>query len=685
MDDNSLFPGLKLGGYNIECDLKFENLCDYWVSRNYDDIWEDFVIENVSEALTHAKQEIEIAKEATTDDAKNLNFNHMRCAIHDFENYLKAASAVMEELCETSYVNCESLQKEKISAMWDRDAQKLISAIASFKSDNVDELLCETVFDIYSKHMDEPLWFVPDYNRLYVKIGDAILSTGDSVHARRWYFLAGIDWKGLLDRDIKELDDEEKKDREEIAWWSNFEKNIGILEELSIDRVIHTRFVNVENLLDMTKECRNALSTFLQVWGNYYEGIESCKDDIWKASKSFAKLIEKDIQDTAHGQKYNRQTRTETMVAWTLVKLSQYYHLLCDAAVQQNESLSNDMYELDRKIILNGGLGHENAEPIEAYLKNKREILEGSEPEGAEKRKSLIDSSLCLVRIISDCDRILYVLREKAPNQLVGYYTGTDILLKMTPAAADAKDNVGRLAVMHVAYMNDPNEGKALLTNIYEDASDLISGRREAEFPYVFIKCFTTRIDDLPMWEMYGNHAKGCCIVIKLMNLQEKINDIPIYNVCYLRDGKISENDNAFLDKEGQKKIEEALKNIKEIKDRFANDTEIQLVIRQLINRIRYLFKNADYSYESEKRIIYSLASGMNKRIRHTKIKNNEEIPLLYVLSDVKLDVDEIILGPKFENSARNVPYLKEMLEYMNKEIGLEKDIKITHSDIEYR
>ena len=75
----------------------------------------------------------------------------------------------------------------------------------------------------------------------------------------------------------------------------------------------------------------------------------------------------------------------------------------------------------------------------------------------------------------------------------------------------------------------------------------------------------------------------------------------------------------------------------------------------------------------------------MNKRIRHTKVKNNEEIPLLYVLSDVKLDVDEIILGPKFENSARNVPYLKEMLEYMNKEIGLEKDIKITHSDIEYR
>lgn len=695
MDDNSLFPGLKLGGYNIECDLKFKNMCDHWVSRNYDDIWGDFAPENVSEALTHAKQEIERAKEATetkeatTDDMKNSIFNHLKCAVHDFENYLKAANGVMEEFYETSYayVNCASSQEDiqKISEMWNRDAQKLISAIASFKLDDADGLLCKTIFGIYSKYMDEPLLFAPDYNSLYVEIGDAILSTGDSVRARRWYFLAGIDWEGLLDRDVEELDDGEKKERDEIIWWSDFEKNIACLTELSVDGEIHTTLINTKIYLDMTQECRNTLWTFLQIWGNHCDGIDLEKDEIWNISKSFAELTEKDIQDTTHGQKYNRRTRTETMVAWTLIKLAQYYHLLCDATALQNKSLSNEMYELDRKMILNGGLGHGTAAPIAAYFKSQRKILEDNGLEGEENRKSLTESILCLMQIITCCDSILYVLQEKNPNQLVGYYTGTDILLKVTPAAADAEDNVGRLAVMHVAYMNDPNEGKALLASIYGEASSLNSSRKEADFPYVFIKCFTPRIDDLPMWEMYGNHAKGCCIVTKSINLQGNANAFPIYNVCYLRNGSVSKNDNRFLNEEGRQRIEEALRDIKEIKEKFADDVEIQLVIRQLINRIRYLFKNADYSYEEEKRIIYSVVSGMNKRIRHTKVQNNEEIPLLYVLSDARLDVDEIILGPKFENTAQRVPYLKEMLERMNKEVGLEKDIKITYSNIEYR
>lgn len=38
--------------------------------------------------------------------------------------------------------------------------------------------------------------------------------------------------------------------------------------------------------------------------------------------------------------------------------------------------------------------------------------------------------------------------------------------------------------------------------------------RKNARYPYVFIKCFTPQIDFLPMWEMYGDYAEGCCLVI---------------------------------------------------------------------------------------------------------------------------------------------------------------------------
>jgi len=44
----------------IIADFAFENILPRFVKDSYDDIWEDFLEEDVAEALTHALQEINI-------------------------------------------------------------------------------------------------------------------------------------------------------------------------------------------------------------------------------------------------------------------------------------------------------------------------------------------------------------------------------------------------------------------------------------------------------------------------------------------------------------------------------------------------------------------------------------------------------------------------------------------------
>ena len=79
----------------------------------------------------------------------------------------------------------------------------------------------------------------------------------------------------------------------------------------------------------------------------------------------------------------------------------------------------------------------------------------------------------------------------------------------------EKKDRLGKLTVMHLSYMNDPNEGQTLLQTVYGDQYDTgKKDRKSLNVPYVFVKCFTPRVDYLPMWEMYGDHAKGCCLII---------------------------------------------------------------------------------------------------------------------------------------------------------------------------
>ena len=129
------------------------------------------------------------------------------------------------------------------------------------------------------------------------------------------------------------------------------------------------------------------------------------------------------------------------------------------------------------------------------------------------------DSYLRLAKAAYLSELLLDELNAEGDAAEIAYYTSAEVFSYMLPEKCTKEEGkegrLGKLTVMHLSYMNDPNEGKTLQKAIYGPSyGALQKGRKPLDVPFVFVKCFSPRIDYLPMWEMYGDHARGCCLVI---------------------------------------------------------------------------------------------------------------------------------------------------------------------------
>ena len=298
------------------------------------------------------------------------------------------------------------------------------------------------------------------------------------------------------------------------------------------------------------------------------------------------------------------------------------------------------------------------------------------------------DDYLQLVKAAHLSDLLLTELSAEDSSRLIAYYTSSEVFSYMLPekCTGEKKDRLGRLTVMHLSYMNDPNEGQTLRKALAGRYDTEKKGRKQLNVPYVFIKCFSPRIDYLPMWEMYGDHARGCCLVINwvLSKPNTKYDDPTLYRVCYLRktDGRYradpSDNqgfsDSPEIVQKGCTRINAHLDELAQIADRLPQS--LLHYFDDILDKVRYLFKDSSYSYEQELRVIYQTKDN----ILHT----DGDKPWLFVQTPFPLQLDEVILGPKFPDVSTRVPYLQEQLDLMCEKTGTEKPL-ITLSEIDYR
>lgn len=221
-----------------------------------------------------------------------------------------------------------------------------------------------------------------------------------------------------------------------------------------------------------------------------------------------------------------------------------------------------------------------------------------------------------------------------------------------------------------------------------ENAADSTTAVRAAEGSDVFIGSFSLKTDSFPLWTIYSKDETGCNIEFgegffdvfgKAANCADNDNvlfrnylpsrymdsDYPLYYIQYVEkhDGESWTVANA----EGQQSKKDVDRMIEEIFDKwykfdvflnrgfnhdcYSSDAykkgfaTVKSFAADLINEIRFLFKNADFSYEGEVRIVYTDSRG------DSKIDYDRDIPMNYVEVNRKLENLTVTLGSKLSYS----------------------------------
>lgn len=289
--------------------------------------------------------------------------------------------------------------------------------------------------------------------------------------------------------------------------------------------------------------------------------------------------------------------------------------------------------------------------------------------------------------LVEDCLELTYYTSFDTFNFMLPHNTDKGSINSVFAEANSLMANIDstclKWAFMNVAYMNDPNEGKAL-----EDYVEWVNGcekdktRENVEiYSDIFLKSFSGKKDDLSMWAMYGDNAQGVSLVIDWNKTKEHNggNVPPVFNVLYIekKNGSFSIKSDINRHIPGLNKIEESLEKITNLFDGV--DDYFRRFYLKALAPIKYLVKYGSYFHEEESRIIYDEGTLLDK-IRYTGGK----VPKVYYQAQFRLVIKEIVFGPKCTDSAERVAYLSKQYD----EISLAYDLKkpsIRLSAIEYK
>ena len=283
------------------------------------------------------------------------------------------------------------------------------------------------------------------------------------------------------------------------------------------------------------------------------------------------------------------------------------------------------------------------------------------------------------LKVISDSvNKIKNKLKYKPEDKNFVHYTSLTTLkfLLYKPVneqnnsnKSDENKNYPKLRLSNARQMNDPNEGYTFLKFIGIEKNDLPKTDYDTS-PFFFASMTQTgsetNLDDsLPMWKQYGDDAKGINLTYHSEYIRSLIEEgIEIYKVCYnpAKDSLVEEINS----------IESAFNYIKNYGDDKEKEA-IFLSALNLIDDIRYLFKDVDYSYENEYRIIKSYEG--EEDVIFSSESSNSVIPGLYAYIDKELKYSKIKLGPKCDDIDFVAPYIKYV----------DRNIEVTKSQISYR
>lgn len=184
----------------------------------------------------------------------------------------------------------------------------------------------------------------------------------------------------------------------------------------------------------------------------------------------------------------------------------------------------------------------------------------------------------------------------------------------------------------------------------------------------IYIMSLSDNKDSFPMWSIYSENESGCNIefpvdffdVLGKLTEDEtlkpylmsnyKDTDYPVYKVQYLKDNQDNslKNNKSFTDM-----IDEWEKLDEYITNNWGNKTEINVIyefIADRLNEIRFLFKDSNYEYENEYRIVYTAKQYMDKQKQEESIDNSTVHPRVYVNLNRRIENINVRLGSKISD-----------------------------------
>ena len=351
--------------------------------------------------------------------------------------------------------------------------------------------------------------------------------------------------------------------------------------------------------------------------------------------------------------------------------------------------------------------------------------------------KTLQNSKLgvCLLKIYSHAQTLKNSLQYSVPSfnasekctntistqPVIAYYTPLDnakFLLEKCKSEQEVDETEGnwpdahksstkaqnRLTMMHVCYMNDPKEGHTLIqtleneldkstikNNLFKGSSPDIFRRKLLDEKFVFLKSFTSLVDQLNMWSTYasdrstGSDSNGCCICIAPQTFQMMQNapppkvesshiiakdrdDYHLYRVAYLSEGVLNVPDVSKSQRKAiQKNYDQLIKLFKELNRLIGSNptpealTEIWRGLSISLSFIAFLFKDHAYESEKELRLIVTRSKSNRAEILHTATTP----PKLFIMPPHQIFVEKIILGPKVSAPDTWIPHLQYQLAEM--------------------
>ena len=294
----------------------------------------------------------------------------------------------------------------------------------------------------------------------------------------------------------------------------------------------------------------------------------------------------------------------------------------------------------------------------------------------------------------------------------LAHYTSSPVCSKLFGVLVNEVDS-SPMRIGSSSYMNDPSEGEGLLELLKLQDLEL-ENKVDCSPHNAFFACFSSRVNDLNQFRLYGKEdgveASGCCLVFNKNGDWLKVPDIsapfrsitknqdenlaefketnisnaeyeklPLYQVAYIayRDEYIAKEkcqiwlDNfefgICLKSIGEnndwhnfriKKLEKALQ---QLIDFFKAKDNVNDQNKNMLEYIRYLFKDFAFRDEEEFRVLKMAEIGSTE-IEYCKTTKSIYFPY----ADISNVVDEVILGTNYEKT--NSRHKAEVFQHQMKQ-----------------